>query len=630
MFPGNSDSGPPQQRMATSLGDSAGLPERRDGITEDNAVSPPKDRGTGSRHRIRRFAPQLEESVHKRHGAQKPIQRAPVAPSPPRIIPVPALIKNPVPNSRTGRFTPQLLETTRRSRKSGDQNPALLPTDKTDRSPGDQDDSPQSPRSLRMNSLLLPHENMVAQISLRPPDALDSHFSSSKLSKGAPRRQSSFRVPDLAPILSSQTDSEDSNDSNCPSLSTSPSTASNEPDLHKSTGRARESCDDRFSGYLLALAAQAAEKQLRDQAMAAYPNENWHEPVDHFAVDRESDASDEESGSNSLTPNRRVDIHTLSQPSSTDSNTTDVKKRQERPDKFVKQLEGAKRTDLNRQHSSKNLLYGQAESEDAADTIRGKAAGLEHMRHAASPPMLGQDLRFSLCNSPQNTRLEVTQRPVEHKPHGTATPSKRSGLWTPVGFTSRSGSSEGLWHGVCTATDNTAESNTRLLQTGLMTPRGELDDPLIKQVTILEDGLPSSRTNSSGESKMSGLYDVLSLEKNIEDEFNDGFVTQIYNYLSLGYPSLARKFDHELSKISRIPMEEMRRDDEQQDTKGYVGAPEGCGSDTAAVKDGHCVRWMALRLYIKEWARQQPRMIERDGGGNNEWGDRARKGSWAI
>jgi hypothetical protein len=59
--------------------------------------------------------------------------------------------------------------------------------------------------------------------------------------------------------------------------------------------RTRESCDDRFSGYLLALAAKAAEKQLREQALAAFPNESMHEIVEHF-YDREVEgASDEDS-----------------------------------------------------------------------------------------------------------------------------------------------------------------------------------------------------------------------------------------------------------------------------------------------------------------------------------------------
>jgi hypothetical protein len=38
----------------------------------------------------------------------------------------------------------------------------------------------------------------------------------------------------------------------------------------------RESVDEQTSGYLLELAAKAAEKQLREQEMAAFPNGDYH------------------------------------------------------------------------------------------------------------------------------------------------------------------------------------------------------------------------------------------------------------------------------------------------------------------------------------------------------------------
>jgi hypothetical protein len=122
----------------------------------------------------------------------------------------------------------------------------------------------------------------------------------------------------------------------------------------------------------------------------------------------------------------------------------------------------------------------------------------------------------------------------------------------------------------------------------------------------------------------------LQLEKQIEEEFPARVITQIYNYLSLGYPSLAHMFDEELSKISRIPLEELRKDDYNVDAKGYVGAPEGDGVDESEVV-GKCKRWEALRLYVREWARQSPNFVDekrRSKGANEDWGARARKGSW--
>jgi hypothetical protein len=114
--------------------------------------------------------------------------------------------------------------------------------------------------------------------------------------------------------------------------------------------------------------------------------------------------------------------------------------------------------------------------------------------------------------------------------------------------------------------------------------------------------------------------------KSMEDEFHDGFVTQIYNYLSLGYPCIARYYDYELSKISGIAVQDLRRDDLHTDARGYVVAMES-DPNTA------CTRWRALRRYIREWARQQPSMAEDDTGhdtGFESWGMLERRGSWAI
>jgi len=128
----------------------------------------------------------------------------------------------------------------------------------------------------------------------------------------------------------------------------------------------------------------------------------------------------------------------------------------------------------------------------------------------------------------------------------------------------------------------------------------------------------------------------LHLEQQIEESFPHSVITQIYNYLSLGYPSLAHMFDDELSKISRITVEELRKDDYNVDAKGYVGAPEGDGVDESEVINGKCKRWEALRLYVREWARQSPHFLDEEsrvrarmGVANEDWGARVRKGSWA-
>lgn len=596
----------------------------------------------------RRFVPELEETSTKssRKGANLPSSPA-VANAAPKHQPDASssdsskstIVTAPRPN----KFKPQLIETTRRSRKSGDTVPALRPADKTDLSPGDNTLLPRHLRPTRPSLLPVPPDNTPVASVEQVPQVPESRFSSSTLSRKAPRRHS-FRVPDLDPIRS-QPDSEVSSESTYPSLSTSPSAASDQAELYKHATRVRESCDDRFSGYLLALAAKAAEKQLREQALAAYPNEHLHEPVQHFAIDRDSDTSDGEEGVGLLSHEFPRDARPAGRESAAGWDMLEMRHHQEKLGEQQRNYKVTEQIQLDRRKSIRSLLNdpdnitrdshrvlnitggGHSNLNDA----KQKDAETEHMRHAASPPMLGGDLQFPKCLSPQQTKFEVDQYPSSRKSSGATTPHGHSGLWTPTGVSSRQGSAGGLWHGVCATSGKSSPSVSKLLQTGLMTPQVEKENPFTQlNLGNRECPLPQTPLNSSGDLKLEELEGKLSLEERIEAEFNDGFVTQIYNYLSIGYPSVARKYDHELSKISKCPLADLRRDDQRKNTKGYVGAPEGNGSGVADVQGGHCTRWMALRLYIREWARQQPLMIGRDVGANDDWGVRARRGSWAI
>jgi hypothetical protein len=122
------------------------------------------------------------------------------------------------------------------------------------------------------------------------------------------------------------------------------------------------------------------------------------------------------------------------------------------------------------------------------------------------------------------------------------------------------------------------------------------------------------------------------------EEFNDVFVTQVYNYLSLGYPSLARQYDSELARISRIPEDDLRVDDTKKNAKGFIGIkPDPTNSNASMLENptpngehtGYCARWKALRVYILEWARQHPNMSI-GSSAPGAWGNQARRGSWAI
>lgn len=492
---------------------------------------------------------------------------------------------------------------------------------------------------MRPSPLPVPPVNSPIVSSDHIPQIPESNFSSANLAKKQERRHS-FRVPDL-PAIKSQTESEESNDSSLPSRSTSPSADSD----HTQTGRQkkkrkkketlqRESQDDE---YLLSLAAKAAEKQLREQAMAAYPNESLHEPVDHYAIDRDSEESDVEAGLGNLgldqVAGRRHRDSAAGWDMAEMRRHQDKLEQQKRDQWATEQSEHGRRGSVKKSIHDTNRVQRPGEVAAAAPpkNIVGwqKDNEMKPMRSAASPPMAGENLKFPKCQSPQATRMDVNQYPgmKNYRQHDRR---QHTGLWAPAGGSTRRDSISGLWMGVNAASAQPKAVVPQFLRSGLLTPTSERGDPLLANGDYgSHQLLPPSPPSSLEDNKIDS---TVQRGLSIEQELNDTFVTQVYNYLSLGYPSLARKFDEELSKITRVPIEELRKDDGKVNTKGYVGAPEGTGSDVRGVMggDSKCERWCALRRYVREWGRQQPDMSireEDDGGG---WGARARKGSWAI
>jgi hypothetical protein len=399
--------------------------------------------------------------------------------------------------------------------------------------------------------------------------------------------------------------------------------------------RTRESCDDRFSGYLLELAAKAAEKQLKEQAMAAFPNESFHEIVEHF-YDREIDtASDEESveGIGML-----LDGPVL---------MPQIRRKSTEPGWAVKEMQQHQEK-LNRQREEETNKKIAAEASNptfkdpfwsngmtnkspfaAASALNDKEAELRRMRSAASPPMLGSDLKFRICPSPKATKFESDQR-IDVQPH-------------------RSENGGGLWGGYC-VTEEAGEYLSPSVKGPplLQTPQSEREDPFSSAFGSEVPGggtkTPRNRDSGLGVRMLAGLDERLKAEvakkkadQVLLEEFDDTFVTQVYNYLSLGYPSLAHQYDEELAKISRIPESELRSDDSRKNAKGYIGihaAFPDSASNTAKENKapvdpkGYCTRWQALKVYIIEWARQHPSMS--NGADPTAWGVRARRGSWAI
>ncbi|KAF6817386.1 hypothetical protein CPLU01_13587 [Colletotrichum plurivorum] len=254
------------------------------------------------------------------------------------------------------------------------------------------------------------------------------------------------------------------------------------------------------------------------------------------------------------------------------------------------------------------------------------------MRKAASPPMLGKDLVFRTCPSPKQTKLEP-DHPFSEMP----TAEERNRDTT---------GEAGLWRGYCF---RKSESDQAIVPSHLQGPR-MLHTPLPPSTPVDPFAAAFSRTSlsdepssailtpstaehrpRSGELKglhlVTGLDDRLRREKALEEkiasEFDDTFITQVYNYLSLGYPAMARSFDEELSKISHMSIDELEVDDARQMASGHLMEP----AEAEMAEEKRCPRWRALKAYIYEWARQHPDLDSLD---PLAWGVRERRGSWAI
>jgi hypothetical protein len=417
-------------------------------------------------------------------------------------------------------------------------------------------------------------------------------------------RRDSFQ-PELEDILSSESDpdaghEEDGLDDSTPSLSGSFG-SSDDSHMRLQLARTRESCDDRFSGYLLSLAAKAAEKQLREQALAAFPNESNYEIVEHF-YDRELDtASDEEvvEGIEML-----LDVPKVNNRRKSTEVGWHVKEMQQHQEKLNRMRENDTNQKIADEATKPTFLdpfwtNGMTSKLPRPEPFdRLKEAELQRMRSAASPPMLGGDLKFRMCPSPKATKFESDQR-IDVKPN-------------------KCEDGGGLWGGYCIAEEP-----------------GNIQGP--KRPTFIHtpqrvDQSTPKTNGDSGPRMLAGLDDRLKAEiakKKAQEallaEFNEKFITQVYNYLSLGYPVLAQPYDEELSRISQIPISELRASDGDMKVKGHIGIAAPGNKDQELPK---CARWKALRVYIMEWGVQHPNMTQ--GEDVKAWGVRARRGSWAI
>lgn len=500
------------------------------------------------------------------------------------------------------KFLPELIETSQASnrneagsatQRAEDKGPASRPPGHPRRFKPDLIET--DTRSVRRSQSHQPHQNRAYNTSPSQGTDSDSDAISNATSYSLPEskcsyasllrrqgiRRQSFRVPDLPSIPSNS--SAESEESKSPSLSTSP------PRMFSSKRQDEkspcESCDGKFSEYLLSLAACSAQMQLEEQALAAFPNEQVYQPVDHFAAEEEDRDPEEEN---------RVDIR---EPM--------VKSRRQSSADLSWELEYMRQHKEEAEMRLRTMVASKNANLSSMATFTHPATHPvpeSEKKPGASPPMLGGDLVMPQSLSPDGTICETGD--VDHDSRKAQDPCSRcGGLWcaSPVG---NPGHHAGLWMGTChKPVDRTGE---------------------VRSGSDWKGSRYASMDQLATSPEFSDRLNVVSssLRKLLDDEFNDEFVTQIYNYLSLGYPCLARYFDHELSQISGISVEDLRRDDLQTDAKGYVVAP-------VAEDKTPCMRWKALRLYIHDWVRQQPNMEDEEMN-VEAWGMPERRGSWAL
>ncbi|KAJ5549731.1 hypothetical protein N7535_002332 [Penicillium sp. DV-2018c] len=475
------------------------------------------------------------------------------------------------------RFKPDLIETDTRSVRKGGPVPR-----------SSQHDGTISPAEHpKIGSDATSFSDTSSHASTRPIP--DSQFSYSNLLRRQEVRRHSFRVPDLPSIPSNS--SEESDNSRSYSACGSPPGPPNQPTqgLCSSTLYRRD-CDGDVPNCLLSLAARSAQEQLKEQALAAFPNEQVYEPVDHFALDEDD---------------RDLKEDTFSQ-----LNYYHVKSRRQSSADLSWELEYMRHHKEEAEMRLRAMIAsGQRESSPARN------------RNGNSPPMLGNDIVLPQSVSPEGTMCEYPSTDAAScGAHDLC--HDCDGLWCAAPDRENA-KGVGLWMGTCRK-DGGQDREVQGLLPGIVTPMPRVDEAGTGMgLSPSPSHTQLDRLAASPGSHGSRNFESPNLQKVIKFEFHDGFVTQIYNYLSLGYPCLARYYDYELSRISCIPVEDLRRDDLQTDARGYIVAPED-GNITKA-----CARWRALRLYIQEWARQEPGMAE-DETNLEGWGHPERKGSWAI
>ncbi|KAL4943942.1 hypothetical protein BDV06DRAFT_122653 [Aspergillus oleicola] len=496
-------------------------------------------------------------------------------------------------NSR--RFAPQLMETASHSFRPGAE-------------PVNQD-SQAWPQTQMVGNAVETSESF----EVSPEIMQESRFSYSSLLRRQETRRHSFRVPDLPAIPSSGSEDSEPITSR---PSGSPSAAGSDSHLiDRQTSKGDQ--ETSILEYILPFPLHPSENQLKERALEAFPNEQVYQPVDHFAIDKEDEDHPYGEGSNVRTrPESWINRRTSS---------ADLPSELEYLRRYKEEA------GMNRRHylttKGGRFSHTARRASRNADKVVNRDEGWDsappftQLTPATSPPMLGGDLVFPQSLTPEATICEGSRAAGFDQSESTF--SSLAGLWRGSPRFSAHNDRGGLWKGTCKP-DRHSLHRSEALVSGLIPPRHDVEeDPRTYSGEPLQNGDPCRQSAhltvpSSMEDLGHGGY--------TDQELSDDFVTQIYDYLSLGYPSVARYYDYELSKVSGLPVAALRADDLNTDAKGHVGVQDI--TERGAVNKV-CMRWTALRLYIEEWVRYHPQMLEADCY-HEGWGVRERKGSWAF
>jgi hypothetical protein len=429
-------------------------------------------------------------------------------------------------------------------------------------------------------------------------------------------------------------------------------------DHHHHTSDDGDSHDD---GCLLGRAAKKAERQLlRDAVLEAFPNSRARAGgATHFYF---KDSGSDTSPETSRTPSR---IRSGEELKSRRGSSVDLgwwnKVHREHSEKMARAQEArnnghlAMPKPMRPQRRPGCAMYEPPENEPVEDPE------LAIMRRAASPPMAGDDVQFVRCESPETVQIH-TDLP-----------------WTATAELQKcrdKSEKGGLWKGFCFKTDATSHETT--VKCGLWGPKmistphppatphaglfnnhnynmAAMLTPPLTPAAHSSDNTCSSRPPSRHTQASLSPFQIVSpkpqrpapiplnpaaaprtttrqrdakaleaLEARIRSEFDDAFVSKVYNYLGLGYPVTARDYDDELSRITGMPEREIERDDE----KNLLAGGHVCDHVVAETPaERQCPRWLALRRYMHEWARQHPDLEGVDPS-PKAWGIKVR-GGWA-